>query len=70
MQFDRTIGSTRVLNAGSVGMPFAGAERLSSGVGELERHRSQFSAYDAPGGRFAEPLGQNGNYCTDLCIGT
>ncbi len=49
-----------MLNAGSVGMSFAGAERLSSGVGELERHRSQFSAYDALGGRFAELLGQNG----------
>jgi putative phosphoesterase len=44
MQFDRTIGTTRVVNAGSVGMPFAapGAYWLLLGTGvELRR-----TAYD------------------------
>lgn len=44
MQFDRTLGSTRILNAGSVGMPFAepGAYWLLLGPGvELRR-----TAYD------------------------
>ena len=44
MQFDRTIGGVRVLNAGSVGMPFgkAGADWLLLGPGIELRH----TAYD------------------------
>jgi putative phosphoesterase len=40
MQFDRTIGKTRVLNAGSVGMPFGepGADWLLLGPGVELRH--------------------------------
>jgi hypothetical protein len=42
MQFDRTIGSTRVLNAGSVGMPFGepGAYWLLLGPDIQLRHTS------------------------------
>lgn len=44
MQFDRTIGRVRVVNAGSVGMPFgeAGADWLLLGPGVQLRH----AAYD------------------------
>jgi hypothetical protein len=44
MQFDRTIGKTRVLNAGSVGMPFGvpGAYWLLLGPDVQPRH----TAYD------------------------
>jgi len=45
MQFDRTVGGTRVVNAGSVGMPFGepGAYWLLLGPGEVQlRH----TAYD------------------------
>ncbi|MGI8498876.1 MAG: metallophosphoesterase family protein [Gemmatimonadaceae bacterium] len=44
MQFDRMIGSTRVVNAGSVGMPFGepGADWLLLGPGVQLRH----TAYD------------------------
>ncbi len=47
MQFDRTIGSTRVVNAGSVGMPFGatGAFWLLLGPGVELRHTS----YDLDG---------------------
>jgi len=40
MQFDRTVGTTRVLNAGSVGMPFGepGADWLLLGPGVQFRH--------------------------------
>jgi hypothetical protein len=40
MQFDRTIGSVRVVNAGSVGMPFGrtGADWLLLGPGVELRH--------------------------------
>jgi hypothetical protein len=40
MQFDRTIGETRVVNAGSVGMPFGapGAYWLLLGPGVELRH--------------------------------
>lgn len=46
MQFDRTIGRTRVVNAGSVGMPFgeAGAFWLEIGD-EIRLHRTE---YDLP----------------------
>lgn len=47
MQFDRTIGDVRVVNAGSVGMPFAepGAYWLLLGPGvELRRTRYDFAA--------------------------
>jgi len=46
MQFDRTIGSTRVVNAGSVGMPFGepGADWLLLGPDVQLRHTS----YDLP----------------------
>jgi predicted phosphodiesterase len=42
MQFDRTVGTTRVVNAGSVGMPFgeAGADWLLLGPGIDLRHTS------------------------------
>ena len=42
MQFDRTIGSIRVLNAGSVGMPFGepGADWLLLGPDAELRHTS------------------------------
>jgi predicted phosphodiesterase len=42
MQFDRTIGTTRVINAGSVGMPFGrtGADWLLLGPGVELRHTS------------------------------
>jgi putative phosphoesterase len=42
MQFDRTIGATRVVNAGSVGMPFGdpGADWLLLGPGVELRHTS------------------------------
>jgi predicted phosphodiesterase len=42
MQFDRTIGQTRVVNAGSVGMPFGepGADWLLLGPGVELRHTS------------------------------
>ena len=42
MQFDRTIGDVRVVNAGSVGMPFgtAGADWLLLGPGVELRHTS------------------------------
>jgi diadenosine tetraphosphatase ApaH/serine/threonine PP2A family protein phosphatase len=46
MQFDRTIGSTRVVNAGSVGMPFGdqggspGADWLLLGPGVEHRRTS------------------------------
>jgi predicted phosphodiesterase len=42
MQFDRTIGTTRVVNAGSVGMPFGrtGADWLLLGPGVELRHTS------------------------------
>lgn len=52
MQFDRTIGSTRVVNAGSVGMPFGdpGADWLLLGPGVQFRHTS----YDY--GRAAERI--------------
>jgi predicted phosphodiesterase len=42
MQFDRTVGTTRVLNAGSVGMPFgeAGADWLLIGPDIELRHTS------------------------------
>ncbi len=42
MQFDRTIGKTRVVNAGSVGMPFGepGADWLLLGPGVELRHTS------------------------------
>jgi predicted phosphodiesterase len=42
MQFDRMIGSTRVVNAGSVGMPFgeSGADWLLLGPGIQLRHTS------------------------------
>ena len=42
MQFDRTIGATRVVNAGSVGMPFGepGAYWLLLGPGVELRHTS------------------------------
>lgn len=42
MQFDRTIGTTRVVNAGSVGMPFGkpGADWLLLGPGIELRHTS------------------------------
>ena len=45
MQFDRTVGTVRVVNAGSVGMPFApppGAHWLLLGPGVELRH----TAYD------------------------
>jgi hypothetical protein len=44
MQFDRMIGATRVVNAGSVGMPFGepGADWLMLGPGVELRH----TAYD------------------------
>ena len=44
MQFDRTIGTTRVVNAGSIGMPFgaAGADWLLLGPGVELQH----TAYD------------------------
>lgn len=47
MQFDRTIGNTRVVNAGSVGMPFGepGADWLRLGPGVQLRH----TAYDRVG---------------------
>jgi hypothetical protein len=40
MQFDRTIGQVRVVNAGSVGMPFGepGADWLFLGPSVLLRH--------------------------------
>jgi predicted phosphodiesterase len=43
MQFDRMIGKTRVVNAGSVGMPFGepGAYRLSLGP-DVDFHRTPF----------------------------
>jgi putative phosphoesterase len=46
MQFDRTVGGVRVVNAGSVGMPFGepGAYWLSLGPGVELRH----TAYDLP----------------------
>jgi predicted phosphodiesterase len=42
MQFDRTVGTLRVVNAGSVGMPFGepGADWLLLGPGVEMRHRS------------------------------
>jgi predicted phosphodiesterase len=42
MQFDRTIGTTRVVNAGSIGMPFGepGADWLLLGPGVELRHTS------------------------------
>jgi hypothetical protein len=42
MQFDRTIGRTRVVNAGSVGMPFGepGADWLLLGPDVQLRHTS------------------------------
>lgn len=42
MQFDRTVGATRILNAGSVGMPFGqpGADWLLLGSGVEFRHTS------------------------------
>jgi predicted phosphodiesterase len=66
MQFDRTIGSTRVVNAGSVGMPFGapGADWLLLGPDVELRHTaydlssaaSQIRAtgYPWPDGDFAE----------------
>jgi predicted phosphodiesterase len=46
MQFDRTVGTIRVVNAGSVGMPFGrpGADWLLLGPGVELRH----TAYDLP----------------------
>jgi predicted phosphodiesterase len=48
MQFDRRIGATRVLNAGSVGMPFGepGADWLMLGEGVQLRHTS-YDLHDA-----------------------
>jgi hypothetical protein len=42
MQFDRIVGKTRVVNAGSVGMPFgeSGADWLLWGPGVELRHTS------------------------------
>jgi hypothetical protein len=48
MQFDRTIGTVRVVNAGSVGMPFGepGAYWLLLGPG-VELRRTQYDLEDA-----------------------
>jgi predicted phosphodiesterase len=48
MQFDRTIGATRVVNAGSVGMPFGepGAYWLLLGPG-VELRRTEYDLADA-----------------------
>jgi hypothetical protein len=48
MQFDRRVGNTRVINAGSVGMPFqpAGAYWLVLGPG-VELRRTEFDYADA-----------------------
>lgn len=48
MQFDRAIGSVRVVNAGSVGMPFGepGAFWLLLGPG-VEFHRTEYDLEDA-----------------------
>src|SRR5262249_54085556 len=44
MQFDRTFGPTRVVNAGSVGMPFAepGAYWLLLGPSSVELRRTEY----------------------------
>jgi diadenosine tetraphosphatase ApaH/serine/threonine PP2A family protein phosphatase len=48
MQFDRTIGATRVVNAGSVGMPFGqpGADWLLLGPG-IDLRRTDYDARGA-----------------------
>jgi putative phosphoesterase len=48
MQFDRTIGATRVVNAGSVGMPFGqrGADWLLLGPG-IDLRRTDYDARNA-----------------------
>ena len=48
MQFDQTVGTTRVVNAGSVGMPFgpAGADWLILGP-ELELHHTPYDPHAA-----------------------
>jgi hypothetical protein len=48
MQFDRTVGSVRVVNAGSVGMPFggSGAFWLLLGPG-IELRRTEYDLGDA-----------------------
>src|SRR5215469_12495056 len=50
MQFDRMVGSTRVVNAGSVGMPFGavGAHWLLIGPGaDVQLKRTQYDLRDA-----------------------
>jgi Icc-related predicted phosphoesterase len=48
MQYERTIGNTRVVNAGSVGMPFQGAGAFWLWLGpEVELRRTDYDLTDA-----------------------